>query len=112
MACWVGSPQPNVYAFTDEERTTMTSKRCLTAGCNLWAIPGYSRCRAHQRLRWATYNDPAYRAWPRDRACQKCGATRDLTRDHIRPVAHGGTNDPSNLRTLCRSCNSSKKDAL
>ncbi len=32
----------------------------------------------------------------------------DLTADHIIPVVRGGTNDPSNYRVLCRSCNSSR----
>jgi HNH endonuclease len=40
--------------------------------------------------------------------CLECGAVEDLTVDHIIPVAHGGTNEMSNLRTLCRHCNSRK----
>lgn len=28
--------------------------------------------------------------------------------DHIVPLAQGGTNDTSNLQTLCRSCHSKK----
>lgn len=40
--------------------------------------------------------------------CATCGTTRNLTIDHIRPVAHGGTDDLENLRVLCRSCNSRK----
>ncbi len=27
--------------------------------------------------------------------------------DHITPIAYGGTNDPSNGRTICRRCNQS-----
>jgi len=27
--------------------------------------------------------------------------------DHIIPISNGGTNDPSNLRWMCRSCNCS-----
>jgi len=38
--------------------------------------------------------------------CSECGAKDDITIDHIRPVAYGGTHDESNLRVLCRSCNS------
>jgi 5-methylcytosine-specific restriction endonuclease McrA len=52
-------------------------------------------------------------AWRRARAaqlarqpwCSTCPATTDLTVDHIIPLAQGGTDDPSNLRTLCRRCN-------
>jgi 5-methylcytosine-specific restriction endonuclease McrA len=37
-----------------------------------------------------------------------CGATTDLTADHLIPVIDGGANGP--LRTLCRLCNSSHGD--
>jgi 5-methylcytosine-specific restriction endonuclease McrA len=41
--------------------------------------------------------------------CQNCGATDPpLEIDHIVAIARGGTNDLSNLRTLCRSCNRQK----
>jgi 5-methylcytosine-specific restriction enzyme A len=41
--------------------------------------------------------------------CQSCGQTKKLSIDHIIPLANGGSNDISNLQTLCGSCNSSKK---
>lgn len=40
--------------------------------------------------------------------CVECGATDDLTLDHIWPQALGGEHTVENLRVLCRSCNSSK----
>jgi hypothetical protein len=44
----------------------------------------------------------------RDRnTCQMCDRTLlavDLEVDHIVPRARGGTDDPSNLRTLCKPC--------
>ena len=40
--------------------------------------------------------------------CTRCGGTKDLTLDHIIPLAKGGTNDQSNAMVLCRKCNSSK----
>lgn len=40
--------------------------------------------------------------------CRRCGTTDDLTIDHIMPVSRGGTNERSNLQTLCRRCNCSK----
>lgn len=42
--------------------------------------------------------------------CSWCGETDDLTIDHIIPVSKGGSDDPNNLRVLCRSCNCAKGD--
>lgn len=44
--------------------------------------------------------------------CKSCGQTNvesHLTIDHIIPLAGGGSNDISNLQTLCQSCNQSKQ---
>jgi 5-methylcytosine-specific restriction endonuclease McrA len=40
--------------------------------------------------------------------CSKCGATKDLTADHILSIAQGGLNTLDNISVLCRKCNSSK----
>lgn len=40
--------------------------------------------------------------------CLRCGAAEDLTIDHIFPQTIGGTHAITNLRTLCRSCNSAR----
>lgn len=42
--------------------------------------------------------------------CVICKSTNpaELTVDHIKPRSKGGTNELSNLRLLCRSCNSRK----
>jgi 5-methylcytosine-specific restriction endonuclease McrA len=50
----------------------------------------------------------------RDRfRCVNCGRTPTeavLELDHLVPVAGGGTDDPANLFTACRDCNSGKSD--
>lgn len=44
--------------------------------------------------------------WMRaDNKCEKCGSQHALQIDHIKPKAKGGSNDPDNLRLLCRNCN-------
>lgn len=44
--------------------------------------------------------------------CRRCGATEDLTIDHIQHWSRGGTNADENLRVLCRSCNSQRSDSV
>lgn len=50
----------------------------------------------------------AKKIFERDKKCVRCGSTEDLTIDHIFPRSVGGTNRESNLRVLCRSCNSKR----
>lgn len=40
--------------------------------------------------------------------CRACGATSDLTADHIVPESRGGPTTMENLQTLCRTCNCRK----
>lgn len=42
--------------------------------------------------------------------CAKCGTTKDLEIDHIKPISFGGDNRKQNLQILCRGCNASKGD--
>ncbi len=47
--------------------------------------------------------------------CKSCGKSNKQTTlniDHIIPLAKGGSNDMSNLQTLCEQCNRKKKDNL
>jgi len=64
---------------------------------------GSRRIPVPQDVRWTVFQRDGYQ-------CGHCGSTVDLTIDHIQPVIWGGSNDPSNLQTLCRSCNSVKGD--
>jgi len=42
--------------------------------------------------------------------CQTPLAGRHRTKDHLRPLSRGGSQNPDNLVPACRSCNSRKKD--
>lgn len=44
--------------------------------------------------------------------CVRCGSTQYLEVDHIFPYSLGGTNELSNLQTLCRKCNAEKSNKL
>ena len=60
----------------------------------------------NEKLRYAVLSRDGFR-------CKACGRTIDdgvkLVVDHIRPVDWGGTNEISNLQTLCEECNRGKK---
>jgi hypothetical protein len=65
-----------------------------------------SRTALSLKVRWEVLKRDDYR-------CIKCGARPpdvELEVDHIVPVSRRGTNDLTNLRTLCRPCNQGKKD--
>jgi 5-methylcytosine-specific restriction endonuclease McrA len=44
--------------------------------------------------------------------CQYCGATKDLTMDHLIPRSKGGQDSWENLVTACYTCNNKKGDKL
>lgn len=43
-------------------------------------------------------------------ACVTCGTSEKLSIDHIQPWSRGGSDDPSNLQTMCMPCNLRKRD--
>lgn len=55
-----------------------------------------------------------FQVFKRDKfTCQYCGRSGvELEVDHIKPIAHGGTNDIDNLITACKACNRGKSDSL
>lgn len=66
----------------------------------------YRKRRARDPIRRAAYNERAFREFSLEgKECEVCGTTEDLTRDHIIPLARGGT-AADGLRVLCRMHNS------
>ena len=41
-------------------------------------------------------------------SCRSCGSIVGLEADHIVPLHRGGTNDPSNIQSLCHACHAAK----
>ena len=62
-----------------------------------------------------TSNDPELKALVADLltlACAYCGATDNITVDHVIPLSKGGKHEANNLAPACLPCNSSKNDRL
>lgn len=70
-------------------------------GLFMWGPIEERRGYIPDRVRRRVYRRDGYR-------CVKCHSGEDLTLDHVTPWSLGGSDEASNLQTLCRSCNSSK----
>lgn len=81
-----------------------------------WREANIEVCRARCRAYWhrrRSSADPsaevdAYAELLLLQACAYCGATGDMSLDHVVPVSRGGRHEIDNLLPACRSCNSSK----
>lgn len=97
----------------------MTTKRprLTTLKSNLKTLPDRLKTTGSLEPKASTYGQGrGGRPWRRLRAriilrdqytCQLCFRVcmdHDLDCDHVVPKADGGTDDPANLRTLCRPC--------
>ncbi|MFD4905005.1 HNH endonuclease [Kitasatospora purpeofusca] len=93
---------------------------CLTSGCTSVTVRD-GRCDDHQvRRSWdrtsarnasrpGDWSSRRTRVLARDRfRCQRCGSRTELEVDHLVPVARGGSWEPDNLWTLCRTCHQVK----
>ena len=54
----------------------------------------------------------AYMAQLVKQPCTYCGATENITVDHVVPLSRGGQHEIENLAAACYPCNSSKCDRL
>lgn len=71
----------------------------------VWDLIGYK----HDRKRKHFSANESLEIFSRDDyKCVECNTQRDLTVDHIIPWSKGGSDEPFNLQTLCKSCNSRK----
>ncbi|NMG64901.1 HNH endonuclease [Azoarcus indigens] len=118
---------------------TAAPKPCRHPGCGALVRDGGHYCEAHKRPARGSFADPARGSrhergygskWDQIRArilardcglCQACLRQGRVTAvgdrpysaycDHIVPKAEGGTDDDTNLQTLCRPCHKAKTDA-
>lgn len=102
-------------------------KPCSYVGCGVLVRDGTSRCQQHQRPAWAKKPDAPRRTagrrlqaqraalFARQPLCVECERRGMVVlatqRDHIVPLAEGGTDDEDNVQGLCRPCHQSKSIA-
>ena len=106
-------------------------KPCVHPGCGVLVRDGTSRCGKHPQARGfadkqrGTRQQRGYGTeWTKLREvilkrdaglCQPCKSTDRVTLarevDHIKPKAEGGTDDESNLQSICRACHLTKTQA-
>lgn len=99
-------------------------KPCTHPGCGVLVRDGTSRCPKHPRQAWAkaptatkrvtgrklqTMRAALFTSNPLCVQCESRGFVRLATqRDHIKPLAEGGTDDADNVQGLCRTCHDEK----
>jgi len=67
----------------------------------------FKKMRAGQ-IEWSGAIEEYIRERELPNQCIYCGATEDLSYDHLIPLSKGGPDSPDNVAMACRSCNSSK----
>lgn len=98
-------------------------KPCSSPGCGALVHDGSGRCAKHPKPVWAQTHSvkrktgrwlqqARARLFARDPLCADCqrqGIVRLATqRDHIVPLAEGGTDDDDNVQGLCDACHEMK----
>jgi hypothetical protein len=118
LAAWAARHHPGDWTVPGELArsygTPAQIRRMVAAGLATPSIDGYEL--DDELLAWergesraAIPAEQRQRIYDRDgNACLNCGTTEDLTLDHVHPWSLYGPDTDDNLRTLCRSCNSSK----
>lgn len=103
--------------YHEEHKEERNAKDRIRA--SIWAKENRVRhrenCRRHQLRKKGAGGSHEYEDWLTLLAmcgsrCLDCGTTENITRDHIKPVAWGGTDYLSNIQPLCLSCNCKKQD--
>lgn len=93
----------------DRVASELLNVQCWTLCALGYVVNAHSGCRVlpeeraaiPDRVRQSVYRRDGYR-------CVTCGTTERLSLDHIHPWSLGGSDEPSNLQTMCIPCNSRK----
>jgi 5-methylcytosine-specific restriction protein A len=95
--------------------------------CRVLVHDGTTRCAAHKPKAWLPTQRQVKRTtgralqrqrqdlFQREPLCRKCSERGHVTlatiRDHIKPLAEGGTDDDENIQPLCTTCHDAKTAA-
>ena len=105
-------------------------KGCVCEGCAVAIANHWWKARSGDYLTWREHGPSYYdkkdaekqrrkkitgaarkKIFERDLyRCRYCGSHKDISLDHVIPVSKGGSDEPDNLVTACRACNSRKSD--
>jgi 5-methylcytosine-specific restriction protein A len=81
-----------------------------------WYIPASEEHVAREKSKARDLRDSQW--WKNRRGegrCHYCGAEvppKELTMDHVVPIARGGRTDRGNVVPCCKECNNTKRDLL
>jgi 5-methylcytosine-specific restriction protein A len=79
---------------------------CKVVGCTVHAKKGdFDHASPRPRLRGRRLQRAREALFADDPFCAICRRRLASVRDHIRPVAEGGTEEPANIQGLCSTCN-------
>lgn len=88
---------------------------CGRAGCTDHRRVAWQQTAPYKRIRGRALQKARadlFRAEPLCRECSRSGRVElAVIRDHIKPLAEGGTDDPSNIQPLCGECSDRKTAA-
>jgi 5-methylcytosine-specific restriction protein A len=85
---------------------------CGQPGCQQHRRPAWGHAQPVARVRGRRLQELRYQLVRRQPNCAHCGAYLDATfiRDHVVPLAEGGSDIESNTQGLCQACSDAKTE--
>lgn len=114
---WTCKPCRNLQSAKryEQSKETRAKQRKEYRAQNLQQVREWSRNGANRRRVRKLGAQPTLTTaeWERvlecyGRKCLCCGATENITQDHVIPLSRGGTHTADNVQPLCGRCNSKK----
>lgn len=104
------------FLLTFLKKTEMIERvdgRNIRTVSNTYPMPAVIKLIKYVNIPYKGVNLTRLNVFKRDNfECQYCGATKDLTLDHVIPKSLGGKSTWKNLTTACKHCNARKGDYL